>query len=68
MAEHAEHGGNPKMFADMVNPQDGLTTWQRFEKIASKVFSVRKDQIDANKPVRPRKATKRKKSKRRDPM
>ena len=54
MAEHAEHGGNPKMFADMVDTQDGLTTWQRFEKIAGKVFSVRKDEIDPNKPVRPR--------------
>jgi len=64
MAEHAEHGGHPKMFADMVNTDDGLTTWQRFEGIASKVLSVRKDQIDANKPVRPRmRSTKKKKSK-----
>jgi len=64
MAERAEHGGHPKMFADAVNPDDGLTTWQRFEGIAAKVFSVRKDQIDANKPIRPRtKATKKRKSK-----
>jgi len=63
LAEHAEHGGHPKMFSDAANTDDGLTTWQRFEGIAAKVFSVRKDQIDANKPVRPRaKSAKRKKS------
>jgi hypothetical protein len=54
MAENVEHGGHPKMLADEVNADDGLTTWQRFESIASKVFSVRKEEIDANKPVRPR--------------
>ena len=62
MADNTEHGGHPKMFADMVNDQDGLTTWQRFEGIAAKVFSVRKSDIDPNKPVRPRKAAKKKKS------
>jgi hypothetical protein len=63
MAEHAEHGGHPKMFADAGNADGGLTTWQRFEGIAAKVFSVRKSEIDANKPFRRRaKSAKRKKS------
>jgi hypothetical protein len=51
-AEHAEHGGNPKMFAEAPK-LDGATPWQKFESLARTVFSVRKDEIDANKPVRP---------------
>ena len=51
------------MFANAGSADDGLTTWNRFEGMAAKVFSVRKDQIDANKPVRPRaKTAKRKRS------
>ena len=51
---HAK-GGHPKMFPK-IEGQDNLTSWQRFENLASQVLSVRKDQIDAHKPVRPRKA------------
>ena len=52
--------GQPKMFTEPIfkNP-DTLTSWQKFERLASKVFSVRKDQIEPHKPVRPRKKAKR---------
>ena len=61
MAEHAEHGGNPKMFAEPLK-LDGATPWERFESLTKTVFSVGKDEIDATKPVHPLKRAKRKKT------
>lgn len=46
-------GGHPKMFPPDALEQDGLTPWQRFERLAAKVFSVKKSDIDTHKPVRP---------------
>lgn len=42
----------PKMFPAKPNENDSLTPWQRFENLASKVFSVPKNAIDAHKPIR----------------
>jgi len=50
-------GGHQKMFTEPIfKDGDNLTSWQKLELLASKAFSVRKDQIDPHKPVRPRKA------------
>jgi hypothetical protein len=57
MAERAEHSGHQKMFADM-RQDDKLTTWERFEQIASQAFSVRKEDINAHKPIRKKGARK----------
>lgn len=51
----AKHKGNPKMFPT-IEGSDNLTPWQRFENLASRVFAVKKSDIDAHKPVRSRKS------------
>lgn len=51
----ANTGKRPKMLPELFKDQDVLTPWQRFERLASVVFSVHKEEIDAHKPVRPRK-------------
>jgi hypothetical protein len=51
----AAKGKHQKMLPELFKEQDDLTPWQRFERLASVVFSVRKDEIDAHKPIRPRK-------------
>ncbi len=47
--------GHPKMFTKTPKELERLTPWQRLEHIAFKVFSTKKSDIDAHKPVRPRK-------------
>ena len=49
---HAK-GGHPKMFPPVFKEDDSRTSWQKFEDLASKVFSVPKSSIDSHKPVRP---------------
>lgn len=43
------------MFPPDFVKQDKLSPTQRFERLAAQVFSVKKTDIDAHKPVRPRK-------------
>jgi hypothetical protein len=61
MAERGEDGRIPKIFAEAPKLK-GATPWERFESLARTVFSVRKDEIDATKPVRQSRTGKRKKA------
>lgn len=61
MAE-GERGIRPRMFSE-TGTDDGLTTWQRFERIAAKVFSVRKADIEPHKPIQKKIAPKKESAK-----
>jgi len=51
----AKQGWHDKMFPARDVEQDGLTSWERFERLAKQVFSVKKSDIDVKRPASPRK-------------
>jgi hypothetical protein len=53
-AESTQPSHREKMIPAIVDEQDGLTPFQRFENLAKSVFSVKKEPA-TSKPVRPRK-------------